>query len=126
MVLTRPGEDRDLGQVFHVYRQPLPNALINLEEIPDGEAAGGGTFRGAFTGGNDKGSTSQEYTIILKAYHIVISSAPIKCARRGKMMPLVLFVELKPTTLLSLNFPSFPFLSPCSEELFPREQQRAL
>ncbi|XP_013873197.1 rho guanine nucleotide exchange factor (GEF) 3, like isoform X3 [Austrofundulus limnaeus] len=54
VVLTRPGEDRDLGQVFHVYRQPLPNALINLEEIPDGEAAGGGTFRGAFTGGNDK------------------------------------------------------------------------
>ncbi|XP_037540035.1 rho guanine nucleotide exchange factor (GEF) 3, like isoform X1 [Nematolebias whitei] len=54
LVLTRPGEDRDLGQVFHVYRQPLRNALINLEEIPDGEAAGGGTFRGAFTGGNDK------------------------------------------------------------------------
>lgn len=61
LVLTRPGEDRELGQVFHVYRQPLRNALINLEEIPDGEAAGGGTFRGAFTGGNDKGSTSQEY-----------------------------------------------------------------
>ncbi|XP_011600745.2 rho guanine nucleotide exchange factor (GEF) 3, like isoform X1 [Takifugu rubripes] len=54
LVLSRPGEDRDGGQVFHVYRQPLPNALINLEEIPDGEAAGGGTFRGAFTGGNDK------------------------------------------------------------------------
>lgn len=54
LVLTRPGEDKDGGQVFNVYRQPLPNALINLEEIPDGEAAGGGTFRGAFTGGNDK------------------------------------------------------------------------
>ncbi|XP_068590042.1 rho guanine nucleotide exchange factor (GEF) 3, like [Cebidichthys violaceus] len=54
LVLTRPGEDREGGQVFHVYRQPLPNALINLEEIPDGEAGGGGTFRGAFTGGNDK------------------------------------------------------------------------
>lgn len=55
-MLTRPGEDKDGGQVFNVYRQPLPNALINLEEIPDGEAAGGGTFRGAFTGGNDKGN----------------------------------------------------------------------
>uniref|UniRef100_A0A8D3DXA2 Rho guanine nucleotide exchange factor (GEF) 3, like n=1 Tax=Scophthalmus maximus TaxID=52904 RepID=A0A8D3DXA2_SCOMX len=54
LVLTRPGEDREGGQLFHVYRQPLPNALINLEEIPDGEPAGGGTFRGAFTGGNDK------------------------------------------------------------------------
>ncbi|XP_037336160.1 rho guanine nucleotide exchange factor (GEF) 3, like isoform X1 [Pungitius pungitius] len=54
LVLTRPGEDRERGQVFHVYRQPLPNALINLEEIPDGEPGGGGTFRGAFTGGNDK------------------------------------------------------------------------
>ncbi|CAJ1085102.1 rho guanine nucleotide exchange factor (GEF) 3%2C like [Xyrichtys novacula] len=53
LVLTRPGEDKDGGQVFSVYRQPLPNALINLEEIPDGEAAGGGSFRGAFTG-NDK------------------------------------------------------------------------
>lgn len=57
LVLSRPGEDRDGGQVFHVYRQPLPNALINLEEIPDGEAGGGGSFRGAFTGGNDKGNT---------------------------------------------------------------------
>uniref|UniRef100_A0A665USJ4 Rho guanine nucleotide exchange factor 3-like n=1 Tax=Echeneis naucrates TaxID=173247 RepID=A0A665USJ4_ECHNA len=54
LVLTRPGEDRDGGHVFNVYRQPLPVALINLEEIPDGEAGGGGTFRGAFTGGNDK------------------------------------------------------------------------
>uniref|UniRef100_H3DC25 Rho guanine nucleotide exchange factor (GEF) 3, like n=1 Tax=Tetraodon nigroviridis TaxID=99883 RepID=H3DC25_TETNG len=54
LVLSRPVEDRDGGQVFNVYRQPLPNALINLEEIPDGEAGGGGTFRGAFTGGNDK------------------------------------------------------------------------
>ncbi|XP_068196740.1 rho guanine nucleotide exchange factor (GEF) 3, like [Antennarius striatus] len=53
-VLSRPGEDRDGGQVFQVYRQPLSNALINLEEIPDGEAGGGGSFRGAFTGGNDK------------------------------------------------------------------------
>lgn len=43
--------------MFHVYRQPLPNASINLEVIPDGEASGGGTFRGAFTGGNDKGDT---------------------------------------------------------------------
>lgn len=56
MVLTRPGEDKDGAQVFQVYRQPLPNASINLEEIPDGEAGGGGTFRGAFTGGNDKGT----------------------------------------------------------------------
>ncbi|XP_008287525.1 rho guanine nucleotide exchange factor (GEF) 3, like [Stegastes partitus] len=51
LVLTRPGDGVHL---FHVYRQPLKNALINLEEIPDGEAGGGGTFRGAFTGGNDK------------------------------------------------------------------------
>lgn len=57
LVLSRPCEDRDGFQLFHVYRQPLPNALINLEEIPDGEAGGGGTFRGAFTGGNDKGNT---------------------------------------------------------------------
>lgn len=56
LVLSRPGEDKVGGQVFHVYRQPLPNALINLEEIPDGEAGGGSSFRGAFTGGNDKGS----------------------------------------------------------------------
>lgn len=56
LVLSRPGEDKFGGQVFHVYRQPLPNALINLEEIPDGEASGGSSFRGAFTGGNDKGS----------------------------------------------------------------------
>lgn len=56
LVLTRPCEDKDGGQVFHVYRQPLPNALLNLEEIPDGEAGGGSTFRGAFTGGNDKGN----------------------------------------------------------------------
>ncbi|XP_071755039.1 rho guanine nucleotide exchange factor (GEF) 3, like [Centroberyx gerrardi] len=54
LVLTRPGEDKEGGQVFQVYRQPLPNIFLNLEEIPDGEAAGGGTFRGAFTGGNDK------------------------------------------------------------------------
>lgn len=57
-MLTRPGDDRDGFQMFQVYRQPLPNASINLEEIPDGEAAGGGTFRGAFTGGNDKGGHS--------------------------------------------------------------------
>lgn len=57
LVLTKPVEDRDIGELFHVYRQPLPNALINLEEIPDGEAGGGGTFRGAFTGGNDKGNS---------------------------------------------------------------------
>ncbi|XP_072305944.1 rho guanine nucleotide exchange factor (GEF) 3, like isoform X2 [Eucyclogobius newberryi] len=54
LVLTRPGEDKDGGQAFSVYRQPLPNSLLNLEEIPDGEAGGGGAFRGAFTGGNDK------------------------------------------------------------------------
>ncbi|KAF7668724.1 hypothetical protein LDENG_00289790 [Lucifuga dentata] len=54
LVLTRPGEVREGGQVFQVYRQPLPNALLNLEEIPDGEAGGGSSFRGAFTGGNDK------------------------------------------------------------------------
>ncbi|XP_054905547.1 rho guanine nucleotide exchange factor (GEF) 3, like isoform X2 [Poeciliopsis prolifica] len=55
LVLTRPGDDRDVrGQMFNVYRQPLPNTLINLEEIPDSEAGGGGAFRGAFTGGNDK------------------------------------------------------------------------
>ncbi|XP_037629502.1 rho guanine nucleotide exchange factor (GEF) 3, like isoform X1 [Sebastes umbrosus] len=54
LVLSRPGEDKEGGQVFQVYRQPLSNASINLEEIPDGEAGGGGTFRGAFTGGNDK------------------------------------------------------------------------
>ncbi|XP_022047498.1 rho guanine nucleotide exchange factor (GEF) 3, like [Acanthochromis polyacanthus] len=51
LVLTRPA---DSGHMFNVYRQPLPNALLNLEEIPDGEAGGGGSFRGAFTGGNDK------------------------------------------------------------------------
>lgn len=55
LVLSRPGEDKDGGQVFNVYRQPLRNALLNLEEIPDGEA-GGSSFRGAFTGGNDKGN----------------------------------------------------------------------
>lgn len=55
LVLSRPAEDKFGGQVFHVYRKPLPNALINLEEIPDGEAGGGSSFRGAFTGGNDKG-----------------------------------------------------------------------
>ncbi|XP_056157703.1 rho guanine nucleotide exchange factor (GEF) 3, like [Lampris incognitus] len=54
LVLTRPVEDRDGGQVFQIYRQPLPNNLLNLEEIPDGEPSGAGTFRGAFTGGNDK------------------------------------------------------------------------
>lgn len=54
LVLTRPGEDKDGGQVYSIYRQPLPNDLLNLEEIPDGEAGGGGAFRGAFTGGNDK------------------------------------------------------------------------
>ncbi|XP_028309313.1 rho guanine nucleotide exchange factor (GEF) 3, like isoform X2 [Gouania willdenowi] len=54
LVLTRPGGDREGAQQFQVYRQPLPNALINLEEIPDGEAAGGSSFRGAFSGGNDK------------------------------------------------------------------------
>ncbi|KAM4610913.1 rho guanine nucleotide exchange factor (GEF) 3, like isoform 2-T2 [Polymixia lowei] len=54
LVLTRPGEDREGGQVFQVYRQPMRNALLNLEEIPDGEPGGGGTFRGAFTGGSDK------------------------------------------------------------------------
>uniref|UniRef100_A0AAQ6ANN4 Rho guanine nucleotide exchange factor (GEF) 3, like n=1 Tax=Amphiprion ocellaris TaxID=80972 RepID=A0AAQ6ANN4_AMPOC len=51
LVLTRPA---DSSHLFNVYRQPLPNALLNLEEIPDGEASGGGSFRGAFTGGNDK------------------------------------------------------------------------
>ncbi|XP_076022330.1 rho guanine nucleotide exchange factor (GEF) 3, like isoform X2 [Genypterus blacodes] len=54
LVLTRPGECKEGGQVFQVYRQPLPNALLNLEEIPDGEPGGGSSFRGAFTGGNDK------------------------------------------------------------------------
>lgn len=66
LVLSRPSEDRDGGHVFHVYRQPLPNASINLEEIPDGEASGGGTFRGAFTGGNDKGNiTNPQLTVTL-------------------------------------------------------------
>lgn len=54
LVLTRPGEEREGGQMFQVYKQPMPNVLLNLEDIPDGEAGGGGTFRGAFTGGNDK------------------------------------------------------------------------
>uniref|UniRef100_A0A667WVM3 Rho guanine nucleotide exchange factor (GEF) 3, like n=1 Tax=Myripristis murdjan TaxID=586833 RepID=A0A667WVM3_9TELE len=54
LVLTRPGEGKEGGHVFQVYKQPLPNDLLNLEDIPDGEAGGGGTFRGAFTGGNDK------------------------------------------------------------------------
>lgn len=68
-MLTRPGEDREGGHVFHVYRQPLPNALINLEEIPDGEAGGGSTFRGAFTGGNDKGNIYSTYSL-----HVVLVS----------------------------------------------------
>lgn len=55
LVVARPGEVREVGQVFHVYRQPLLNTSINLEEIPDGDLGGGSTFRGAFTGGNDKG-----------------------------------------------------------------------
>ncbi|CAL8325717.1 unnamed protein product [Merluccius merluccius] len=54
LVLTRPGEDREGGQLYQVSRQPFPNALLNLEDIPDGEAGGGSAFRGAFTGGNDK------------------------------------------------------------------------
>uniref|UniRef100_A0A3P8WQJ1 Rho guanine nucleotide exchange factor (GEF) 3, like n=1 Tax=Cynoglossus semilaevis TaxID=244447 RepID=A0A3P8WQJ1_CYNSE len=54
LVVARPGEVREVGQVFHVYRQPLLNTSINLEEIPDGDLGGGSTFRGAFTGGNDK------------------------------------------------------------------------
>lgn len=68
LVLTRPGEDRDnRGQTFNVYRQPLPNTLINLEEIPDSEAGGGGTFRGAFTGGNDKGDLPSFCIILILA-----------------------------------------------------------
>lgn len=51
LVLTKPA---DSGHMFNVYRQPLPNAMLYLEEIPDGEAGGGGSFRGAFTGGSDK------------------------------------------------------------------------
>lgn len=54
LVLTRAGEDRDGGSVFQVYRQPLPTVLLNLEEIPDGEAVGGGSFRGHFPGANDR------------------------------------------------------------------------
>ncbi|CAL8258705.1 unnamed protein product [Gadus morhua 'NCC'] len=54
LVLTRLGEDREGGHLYQVYRQPFPNALLNLEDIPDSEAGGGGTFRTAFTGGNDK------------------------------------------------------------------------
>ena len=59
LVLTRPPtrEDREGGHLYQVYRQPFPNALLNLEDIPDTEAGGGGTFRTAFTGGNDKGQS---------------------------------------------------------------------
>ena len=57
LVLTRLGEDREGGHLYQVYRQPFPNALLNLEDIPDSEAGGGGTFRTAFTGGNDKGQS---------------------------------------------------------------------
>ncbi|KAG9332401.1 hypothetical protein JZ751_014499 [Albula glossodonta] len=55
LVLTRPvAQDRD-GQVqFQVYRQPLPAAHLLLEDLPDGEGGGGGSFRGAFSSANDK------------------------------------------------------------------------
>ncbi|XP_062396618.1 rho guanine nucleotide exchange factor (GEF) 3, like isoform X2 [Sardina pilchardus] len=52
LVLTRPQVSEGSVQ-FQVYRQPLPAADINLEDIPDGEAGSSGSFRGAFTG-NDK------------------------------------------------------------------------
>ncbi|KAJ8017308.1 hypothetical protein DPEC_G00016520 [Dallia pectoralis] len=54
LVLTRLLEDKEGVVVFQVYRQPLPTATLYLEELPDGEGGGGGAFRGAFTGGNDK------------------------------------------------------------------------
>lgn len=103
LVLSRPGEDRDGGQVFHVYRQPLPNALINLEEIPDGEAGGGGTFRGAFTGGNDKGNTPMlpnRYNYAAQAGIITVTGSLVH------------------SSFFSSFFPS--------KKLFPCEQQGAL
>ncbi|CAG07346.1 unnamed protein product, partial [Tetraodon nigroviridis] len=104
LVLSRPVEDRDGGQVFNVYRQPLPNALINLEEIPDGEAGGGGTFRGAFTGGNDKGNTP------------MLPSGHHRTAQAG-----VITVHL---FRVFLSF-FFVFFS-SSKKLFPCEQQGTL
>ncbi|XP_036386929.1 rho guanine nucleotide exchange factor (GEF) 3, like isoform X1 [Megalops cyprinoides] len=55
LVLTRPiTQDRDSPVQFQVYRQPLPAAHLLLEDLPDGEGGGGGSFRGAFISGNDK------------------------------------------------------------------------
>ncbi|TRY96649.1 hypothetical protein DNTS_024263 [Danionella cerebrum] len=54
LVLTRPAaQDREGPVQFQVYRQPMPAAHLNLEDLPDGEPSSSGSFRGAFTG-NDK------------------------------------------------------------------------
>ncbi|XP_061075301.1 rho guanine nucleotide exchange factor (GEF) 3, like [Conger conger] len=55
LVLTRPmAQDKEGGVQFQVYRQPLPTAHLLLEDLPDGEGGGGGSFRGAFTSTTDK------------------------------------------------------------------------
>ncbi|KAJ8259980.1 hypothetical protein GJAV_G00175670 [Gymnothorax javanicus] len=55
LVLTRPvAQEREGGVQFQVYRQPLPAAHLLLEDLPDGEGGGGGSFRGPFGSTNDK------------------------------------------------------------------------
>lgn len=68
LVLTRAvTQDREGGVQFQVYRQPLPTAHLLLEDLPDGEGGGGGSFRGAFTTATDKG-TSCAFIVLLLHY----------------------------------------------------------
>ncbi|XP_066566077.1 rho guanine nucleotide exchange factor (GEF) 3, like [Amia ocellicauda] len=53
LVVTRPVSHNDSLQ-FQVYRQPIPIGDLVLEDLPDGEVGMGGSFRGAFTSGNEK------------------------------------------------------------------------
>uniref|UniRef100_W5NAI4 Rho guanine nucleotide exchange factor 3 n=1 Tax=Lepisosteus oculatus TaxID=7918 RepID=W5NAI4_LEPOC len=53
LVVTRPVSHSDVLQ-FQVYRQPIPVGDLVLEDLPDGEAGVGGSFRGAFASGNER------------------------------------------------------------------------
>ncbi|XP_056454494.1 neuroepithelial cell-transforming gene 1 protein-like [Gadus chalcogrammus] len=50
LVLTRP-VTRNERSCFQVYRQPIPVRDLALEDLQDGDARMGGSFRGAFTNG---------------------------------------------------------------------------
>ncbi|KAG7278613.1 hypothetical protein CRUP_013356 [Coryphaenoides rupestris] len=49
LVLSRPVSRGGPGEVYQVYRQPIPVQSLVLEDLQDGDVRMGGSFRGAFS-----------------------------------------------------------------------------